>query len=642
MLTPLRNSILLPMMFLVTAENAVAQSSELIVEIDRQQIYEGESFVYQITLNHVENPSPPVLAGFDEFEITSLGERSLNSSQITIINGRRSEIIRRGRQYNYRLTPKTSGTLTIPSPSASVDGETLTGREIVVRVMPPENQNTVLLDYGVDRATVYPTQPFTVKLVIAVKELPDPESTRDPLTVQSSAPALSISWLDDNQLPEDLQPQRGWKEILEPIMSRRGHGFKINSIGSSSAFSFFENRAAGFHPSPRKAVRKDSEGNDISYREYELRRTFIPQRSGTFNMGPVSVKGTFANSIENGRLIGADLYAVAKNVAVTVKDVPTAGRPKSWVGAVGVLTVDAELVPLTVRVGDPMTLTITLSGQGNLEDTRPPQIAEIPNVAERFRTYDATEETFGQTRKFVYSLRPLTTDVTEFPALPISYFNVETEQYVTVKTDPVAITVNEAERLSAAEIVASEGSPDSSSNGPQTSAGGVFANVSGLHELRNERIRPPRWFAGWGITLGGCFGLSIGIRRVRQRRSDPALKRQRGAPALAEARLNEAESQLQSGDSGAGCDCIHRAIAGVTAAWAGIPDGGLTARDVAQQLHRLGVDSALARNAEELLEACDAARYGAAGKDNLRLLDEARQLVGKIIGALRRQGSRQS
>ena len=631
-----RNCTLQLVMYFALIAPVLAQAPELIVEIDRDQVYEGESFIYQITLNHVENPSAPVLGGFDDFQVQSLGVRSLNSSQITIINGRRSEIIRRGQQYNYRLTPKHSGNLTIPAPTASVDGETLTGRQIQVQVVPPQKQDTVLLDHTVDRLTVYPTQAFTVTLVIAVKELPGTARKGDPLTVQRQPPAVSIPWLDDDSLVEGLEPQRSWKQILEPTMSRRGYGFQVNNIGSSSAFSFFDNRAAGFRPSPRQRLRDDSDGNATNYWEYEFHRTFVPQRPGQFDLGPVSLKGTFADRVQNGQLTGTDIYAVAENVSVNVRQVPMEGQPDSYIGAVGRLTADVQIAPLTVRVGDPMTLTVTVSGPGNVQDTRPPRIAEMPSVAESFRTYSATEETSGRTRNFIYSLRPLDTDITEFPSLPVSFFDVESEQYVTVQTDAIPITVNAAETLSPSDIMAVTQTGEAESVGPEKSVGGVFANVSSLSALRNEQIRPMRWFAAWGIILSGWFGLTIGLSRVRHQRSDPRLKRRRGAPAAAESGLAAAESQLQSGDVSGGVDSIHRSIAAVTAAWADIPEVGLTARDVADQLNRLGVDADLARRTERLLENCDAARFGASEKDASRLLEEAQELVPQIVQALRR------
>ena len=112
-----------------------------------------------------------------------------------------------------------------------------------IQVIPPTEQDLVILSQSTDRTAVYPMQPFTVLLTVAVQALPKgvTQPDQDPLTVQRSVPALTVPWLDDERLGDVLQPQRTWRQILEPNISRRGHGFQINNIGSSSAFSFFEN-----------------------------------------------------------------------------------------------------------------------------------------------------------------------------------------------------------------------------------------------------------------------------------------------------------------------------------------------------------------------------------------------------------------
>ena len=275
-------------------------------------------------------------------------------------------------------------------------------------------------------------QPFELTLTIAVKDLPGDLKDRDPLSVQPTPPALNVPWLADDQLPEGLAPEKSWREILEPLISRRSDGVQVNNIGTSSVFSLFENDATGFHPPPERTTRKDSNGVEVGYWEYRFTRTLIPRKLGQYQFGPVTLKGTFADGIENGQLVGRRIYALARGLEVTVKDVPLDGRPDSYIGAVGRFDVKAELAPTTARVGDPMTLTVTLTGQGTLADARPPAIAGLPGIDDAFRTYDATEESLSNARRFIYSLRPLSTDVTEFPRIPVSYFDVETEKYVTV------------------------------------------------------------------------------------------------------------------------------------------------------------------------------------------------------------------
>ena len=150
----------------------VAQRPELIVEVDRQEIYKGESVLYRVTLNHIENPTAPRLDGFDDFQVASVGERSLDSQRITIINGVRSQVIRRGREYSFQLTPLRTGNLTIPGPTTVVDGEQLQGNVVALRVIPPEDQDVVILEMNSDLTTVYPMQPFTLSLTMAIKALP--------------------------------------------------------------------------------------------------------------------------------------------------------------------------------------------------------------------------------------------------------------------------------------------------------------------------------------------------------------------------------------------------------------------------------------------------------------------------------------
>jgi hypothetical protein len=610
-----------------------AAAPELIVEIEKQDIYEGESVLYRVTLNHVENPTAPELDGFDAFQVTTLGEQSLDSRQITIINGRSSEIIQRGRQYNYRLTPRRSGTFTIPAPTADVDGKVLTGRTITLKVSPPDEQDTVILEFASDRSSVYPMQPFELSLTIAVKDLPGDASDQDPLSVQPQPPALSVDWLNDERLPDGIEAEKSWREILEPLISRRGNGFQINNVGTSSVFSLFGNDAAGFHPKPDRKTRKDSSGQETGYWEYRFSRKLIPRRIGEYQFGPVTLKGTFADGIENDRLVGRTLYARALGLGVNVKDVPLTDRPDSYIGAVGSFEVNAQLAPTTARVGDPMTLTLVISGQGTLDDVRPPELVRLPGIENAFRTYEATEESTEDSRRFTYSLRPLSTDVTEFPSVAVSFFDVSAEKYVTSHTTPIPVTIEEAETLSNSDIVSAP--MNSATPGElEASEGGVFANDSNLSSLRNEAIRPGRWGVAWGVMIAGWAAASLAIRRVRRMREDPALQRRRSAAARARSALDG--SALET------CESLQRAVTGLIADFADVPEAGLTPKDAIARLKFLGVDESLLTATQAFLHDCDAARYGAAPDDVARLKTEAAKLVEQLIVELRKSAATSS
>lgn len=618
------------------ASNACAQEPELIVEIERREIYEGESVRYSVTVNHVENPTAPVLSGLEDFQVMNLGGQSLNSQQITIINGRRTEIIRRGMQYSYRLTPKRSGRFTIPAPTGKVGNDEIIGQAVTLRVVAPEVQDSVILTLGVDRKSVYPMQSFEVSLTIAVKELPAGFTDKDPLSVQPTPPTLLLPCLTDDEVLDGIGVAKSWREVLEPLVSRQGNGVQINNVGSQSVFSLFDRQATGFHPTPSRTTRKNDNGQQIGYWVYQFRRTMIPQQVGDYQFGPATLKGTFADGFENGRLAGREIYAVAKSLSVNVKDVPIKGRPASYIGAVGNFDVSTALVPTAASVGDPMTLTVTLTGQGTLSDARPPDLSLLSEITDSFRMYEATEETTATSRRFTYSLRPLSTSVSEFPSVPISFFDVESEKYVTRMTDPIAVSIREAETLSGADIVSSPSETAASSIEVVASEGGLFANDSSLSSLRNESIRLDRWGSAWGGMVVAWLTATLGINRVRRIREDPALQRRRSAATRVNAALSEAGALLNSGTRSETCDSIRKAVAGLIADYANISDASLTPRDAAGQLAALGVDGSLCDETVGLLNDCDAARYGAAADDLTRLHTEAVSIVARLSVELRK------
>ncbi len=615
--------------------HAIGQEPEVIVETDTRDIYEGESILYRVTVNHVEQPTPPILDGFDDFEIASLGEQSLDSRQVTIINGVRSEVTRRGRQYDYRLTPKRVGPLTVPAPKTTVDGQVILGDEIAIRVTAPESQDNVLLNASADRVSVYPTQSFTLTLTVSVKALPDEFKDEDPVTVQPEPPQLSIPWFVDDQIPEGIEAEREWSEILEPMISRRGHGFKINAIRSASVFSLFDRDSFGFHPSPKRVSRNDSKGVDTPYWDYVFQRTFIPNKIGIYSWGSSTLKGTFGTSVENGKLRGERIYVSVKSPSIEVREVPQKGRPDSFIGAVGTFKLSSELQPTTARVGDPMTLKLSLTGSGSLADARAPDISKLPGIEGRFRTYEATSETRGKTRHFTYSLRPLKAGIRQLPAIPVAYFDTEKESYVTVETAPIDVVINEAETLNDSQIIASPGAaspsaPATQSSDLQVSVGGIFANETNVAKLRNDAVSPRRWLEVWIGMLAFYAVAATLTAKIRGHLADPAGLRRRGAATKAKVALAEAGRLRLANQLREATGQLRCAVVEMIADQLDILSEGLTPGDVDTHLQKVGADEAIRFDMRLFLQACDATRYGAVVEDIASLELQAAALVSRL------------
>jgi len=299
--------------------------------------------------------------------------------------------------------------------------------------------------------------------------------------------------------------------------------------------------------------------------------------------------------------------------------VPPAGRPESYIGAVGSFQIGADLVPKKAKVGDPMTFTLTIAGEGTLDDATAPDPASVAEIAERFKVYEATEEGQADRRQFTYSLRPLGEGVEQFPPVPLSYFDVNTEQYVTLRTEPIPIEVSKADKLTGRQIVGSRLAGSNGGEDVEVRREGVFANVTDPRTVRDESIRPGRWLAGLGGAAGLYVVVAVGAGLLRRRGGDVALRRRQSAASTARRRLRQASAELEAARYREGADHVQSALTGLVADMLDLPEAGLTPRDVERKLQDHGVEADLAGRVHAVLETCDAARYGAsdAAVDNL-------------------------
>ena len=109
-----------------------------------------------------------------------------------------------------------------------------------------------------------------------------------------------------------------------------------------------------------------------------------------------------------------------------------------------------------VRVGDPISLTFSVRGDGNLEKVSLPDLAGsggLPPELFQVPTEQAAGTFDGQAKQFKLNVRVKDPQVTQIPPLSFAWFNPETEQFQTVQSRPIALQVMEAHVVSAADVV---------------------------------------------------------------------------------------------------------------------------------------------------------------------------------------------
>ena len=270
-------------LLLVVARARADDEPEIAVEAGASEIFVGESVDYVVELRNVKNPPQPDLSALrQDFDIVSAGDESHNQSSMFMINGKVTKQTSFGHSFRFRLTPKRSGKLVIPAPSATIDGKTISGRALSLNVVAPEAQDVVVPEIKLDRARVYPTQPFEVTLRILVHPLPD-DPDRDPLLpLRRRPPHLDANWVD---LPGGLSgdDKARW---LEKLLADNGSGFTLNDVSTRSS-SFFEGpRAAVFNLYKGRESRNGLDGQPVNYFVYELKRKLVAEKAATYSLGP--------------------------------------------------------------------------------------------------------------------------------------------------------------------------------------------------------------------------------------------------------------------------------------------------------------------------------------------------------------------
>ena len=132
-------------------------------------------------------------------------------------------------------------------------------------------------------------------------------------------------------------------------------------------------------------------------------------------------------------------------VTLKVKGLPAQGRLPGFTGAVGNFQVDAPRLSTTdARAGEPLTLTVTLRGNGNLGRLTPPPAPSLPDWQVFPPASESIPPTFIQQRGFVnftYTLIPLNDRSKATPPIPFSYFNPFRKTYVDLTIPPVPLTI---------------------------------------------------------------------------------------------------------------------------------------------------------------------------------------------------------
>ena len=183
----------------------------------------------------------------------------------------------------------------------------------------------------------------------------------------------------------------------------------------------------------------------MPYRVYLLkRRALFPLKAGKQTVDPVEVDVSTGMSIFGA---GHRSHRASQPVDVVVQPLP-AGEPPGFVATnVGQwhITASTNPSPAHTIIGQPVTLTVSIEGTGNLKDLSVPKLPPIqglrafdPTTTDKVTT---THGHYGGKRSMEYLLMPEQTGSFQVPAIELVAFNPATGTYTTSRSEIIPVDV---------------------------------------------------------------------------------------------------------------------------------------------------------------------------------------------------------
>jgi hypothetical protein len=308
----------------------------------------------------------------------------------------------------------------------------------------------------------------------------------------------------------------------------------------------------------------------------------------------------------------ADYKAATEEAVYAVRELPEEGRPPGFSGAVGRFQVSVKATPLEVDAFAPVSLEVRVSGDGILEDLKPPAWTDVESITKDFEVSTDTDsgKVEGKEKIFRQVIRPKSEKVTQIPPIPFPYFDPALEKYQVARSEAIPIKVRAVKTAGVEKAIPAARSLPSPSSRPGPSSiveqQGIGANFEEIGSARpsmdpQEEVLSAAFLA---VVIAPPLILLALHAILKALKRDPRLRAKDRALAMASRELSK---------GGMDADQIAQAYQEYFRARLGLPAGEITPSDLSRELARNRVPQELRASAACLLEQLLAGRFGGGG-----------------------------
>ena len=364
--------------------------------LDRREAAPSDTLRLVVSVSGArQSDAPPVIQGLDLFHVSPGG----SSSRVEIVNGR----ITSGIDYTYYISPKRSGKFKIGPARVEVDGRSF--------------------------------QSNTVSLTVAQQAAPGP-SAKGPLSLTATL-STGSAYVEEQVLYTLKLFLRTRVSNISLELPEQDH-LTFQQLGKPKEYQSVIDGAPGQVVEVRYALMGLREG------DYRIQPARMEMTAYTARQ---SRRGFFDDPFFSDPFFnrGQPTAVVSEAVELTVNALPSEGKPADFSGLVGRFTIASELTPPKIRAGESATLTVRITGRGNVNripDLKLPDLDHLKVYTDEpvFSSgHDHEGVTGSKTMK--WAIVPELPGDYAVPALSLSFFDPQSGQYRLIESPrhPLAV-----------------------------------------------------------------------------------------------------------------------------------------------------------------------------------------------------------
>ena len=581
------------LLFLLAATIQTWAEDKIVLRADAPEVVvSGDQFRLTFTVNthDVKDFRASSAKGFDVL----MGPSRQQSSSTQIINGKVSSS--KSITYTYILMAGEAGTYTIPAASVEVDHKKIFSNALTIKVLPQDKEaqadNRNSNDSRSSRGQAASGRISNKDLFITTTASKTKVFEQEAILLTYKA----YTNVDLRQLIGKMSDQQGFyiQEVELPQQSWSLEHYKGRNY------------------------------NTAVYRQYVL----FPQKTGKITIPEVTFDAVVAQRLEisgdpfdaffnGGGYTQVQKKVVAPKVVIDVESLPT--RPANYSGGVGTFKMNSTISATDVKANDAVTIKLTISGTGNMKllktpDVKFPQDFEVydPKVSDN---YQLTANGLSGTKTVEYLAIPRHAGNFNIPAIELSYFDLDTKAYKTLKTEAYQLNVAKGE--------------GGSGNGQ------VMTNFTNKEDVKllgkdirfiktgNSQLSQKGQYLFGTTTYYLCYIVPFILfvvfvviyRKQAMENANIAKMKTKKANKVATKRMKLAGKLLAENKKNEFYDEVLKALWGYISDKLSIPVSKLSKDNIESELSRYGVSEELTKDFINALNECEFARY-APGDEN--------------------------